>query len=68
MGCPYKLVSIDNLICYCTHDCVGVVIEESEAVVDKKRGPYEVSSRQVRPSSSCREAIEIPGVVIVEGA
>ena len=31
--CPYRRVSVDDVIRYCTHDCVVTVIEGSEPVV-----------------------------------
>ena len=44
--CLWRGVSVDDVIRYCTHDCVVTVIERSKPVVDKKRGPC--GSVQVR--------------------
>ena len=71
--------SIDDVILYCTHDCVVAIIERSQPVVNKKRVPAavcgynigtlcEAAGHQVRLLSRCSGAIEITGVIIVEGA
>ena len=38
-GCLKRRVSVDDVIRNCTHDCVVTVIEGSEPVVNKKKGP-----------------------------
>ena len=35
-GCPLTRVSLDDVFRYCIHDCVVMVIEGSEPVVNKK--------------------------------
>ena len=72
-------VSVDDVIRCCTHDCVVTVVEASEPVVNKKKGslrqcadktlgtPCQASGDPVRLLSRCSGAIEITGVITIEG-
>ena len=41
-GCPYRRVSVIDIIRYCTHNCVVTIIEGSEPVVNIKGVPAAV--------------------------
>ena len=61
-GCLSRRVSVDDVIRYCTHDCIVTVIEGSEPVVDKKKGSLRQCAGKIRYTM---RGIWSPGATVV---